>query len=900
MISTREIDRYALANDASHYLMIPQGVTRPTNMSEIVKLLQSRFASSQPVTFRSGGTSLSGQSITNELLVDTRSGFRKVKILDQGKRICVEPGVSVREINNRLKPFGFKFGPDPASEIASTIGGVIANNSSGMLCGTQANAYQTIEAMKLVFSDGSSFDTAARNANESLHELQPRIFEIIVQTHKIIKGRSDLHNEIKRQFTQKNTMGYGLNAFIDFDDPVDILLHLMVGSEGTLAFISEATFRTIPIKPFASSGLLIFESLRAANDVLPSLVGTGAAAIELLDETSLRVAQKDARSVGVLSNLEVNKHAALLVEYQEFTAEGLAQNESIALETLTKLKLINSVELTQKLGTRNDLWHIRKNLFASVAGNRPKGTVAILEDISVPVHLLSQSCEGLIELFVKYDYQESVIFGHAKDGNIHFMLNEKFGASDSLNGYRDFTEDLVSLVLGIGGSLKAEHGTGRVMAPFVRRQYGDELYAMMVSIKQAFDPRNILNPNVIITEDPTLHLKNFKQVAEVEIEVDRCVECGFCEQACPSKDLTLTPRQRIVARRAMATVDLRISRKIEKQFEYDGIQTCAADGICQVACPVGINTGDLIKVLRNKNKSRLKEAIGALIARNWSTVLKALRGGVFVATFFPRLTMSILQFGRKILGDELVPLLDAREFTVGKKRSPKMSMAPDFIYFPTCMGEIFGPSNQELFLELSKKANISVMIPNGISQMCCGTPWKSKGFKQGLKNQHNKLQDVVQLSRDLGIPIVMDNSSCSHGLLTSLSDCTVLDAAEFAVRYLVPKLDIEKLNTLVVHPTCSTTEIDNNSALFSLAQSVAKEVIVPPNWNCCGFAGDRGFFYPELTKSATTHEAQYLENVSADGYVSSNRMCEIAMSKATEKGYVHILQILNEQSKELN
>ncbi len=896
MISTREIDRYALASDASHYLLIPQGVSKPTNTAEMVNLLESRFKSSQPITFRSGGTSLSGQSITDELLVDTRFGFRSVEVLDQGKRIRVEPGVSVREVNNRLRPLGFKFGPDPASEIACTIGGVIANNSSGMLCGTEANSYQTIEAMKLVFSDGSLLDTAAANANEVLRTTQPKIFETIVKIQTILTERTDLQADIKRQFSRKNTMGYGLNAFIDYASPVEILLHLMVGSEGTLAFIAEATFRTIPIKAFASSGLLIFESLRAANDALTAIISTGAAAIELLDETSLRVAQKDARSIAALTGLAVKKHASLLVEYQDFTDSGLSESESNALDVLARLPLVNSVELTQKLKTRNDLWHIRKNLYASVAANRPKGTIAILEDICVPVHLLSQTCEGLINLFEKYQYQDSVIFGHAKDGNIHFMLNEKFDQAQAATGYQGFTEDMVSLVLDNGGSLKAEHGTGRVMAPFVRRQYGDDLYALMVLIKQAFDPRNILNPNVIITDDLTIHLKNFKKVPEIEIEVDRCTECGFCEQVCPSKDLTLTPRQRIVARRAMASTDTRISRKIAKQFEYDGIQTCAADGMCQISCPVGINTGDLIKLLRSKKNSIWKEKLGSLMARNWSPILALLRTGLSLAIIFPRLTIAILQLARKLLGEERVPLLDARRFTVGEKRIPQPNKHPDVIYLPTCMGEVFGPSNQKTFLELCTKANLSVMAPDAISKLCCGTPWKSKGLSQGANAHEANLIAISQLSQELGIPVVSDNSSCTQGLLSSLKNCKVMDAADFALHYALPRLEISKLKSIVVHPTCSSTKLDENAALLSLAHELAAEVIVPPNWGCCGFAGDRGLLHPELTKSASAPETAYLENVSAERYVSSNRMCEIALSTATGKGYVHILAILNEQS----
>ena len=877
MSNKSQILRHAYARDASHYLLIPQSVASPQSASDVSALLREHFASKKPLTFRSGGTSLSGQSLSDSLLMDSRANFKKIEIKEDGKVITVEPGISVREINNRLKPYGYKFGPDPASEIAATVGGVIANNSSGMVCGTTENAYKTIISAQIIFSDGSALNTADIDAQRRLKEIQPEIYEVIESQQRRINGSPAMKAEIERQYRGKNTMGYSLNAFLDYTDPIDILLHLMVGSEGTLAYIAEATFQTIPLKPFATTNLLVFNSLAAANESLTALVATGAAAIELLDKTSLEVAQREERAMPELKALKVERHAALIVEHQELTATNLQMRGSELENVLKSLTLTTPAIAAETLGRRNDLWHIRKGLYATVAGARKAGTTALLEDIAVPVGKLAITCESFISLFDKFKYDDSVIFGHAKDGNIHFMLNEDFREQSSQNRYRDFTEEMVDLVLGLDGTLKAEHGTGRVMAPFVRKQFGDELYSVMVALKKAFDPWGILNPDVIITDNPVIHLENYKISPTVDAEIDRCVECGFCEQGCPSKGLTLTPRQRITARRASQsareTGDTRLARNIESSFSYDGIDTCAVDGMCAISCPVGINTGDLVKRLRDENSNPLQQSIWYFAASNWSAFLALSRTGIRFASLLP-----------KFRGVKLQP---------GSKRSAQMTSTPDVIYLPSCTSEIFGPSNNDIFVELCTRAKINVYIPDGIESICCGTPWKSKGMSRGAKVVQEKNRDLLSTIAGFKVPIVTDSPSCTDGFISSFDGMKVMDSSEFIASHLLSRVKINKVSQLVVHPTCSSAKLDENAALLAVAHALSDDVIVPPNWGCCGFAGDRGLIHPELTASATAEEANFVKAIGAQFHISNNRTCEMAMTSAVGRRYVSALQLLH-------
>ena len=549
-LSTKAIDRFRTSSDASHYLLIPDAVATPGNAEEIAELFSYASKNQTSITFRSGGTSLSGQSVTNGILVDTRRNFRKIEVLDAGLRVKVQPGITVRAVNARLARFGRKLGPDPASEIACTIGGVIANNSSGMACGITQNTYKTLESAIIVLANGAIIDTASSRADEDLQNACPELFSKLIAIITSVTSRPDLVGQIKSQYLIKNTMGYGLNSLIDYTSVSDVLLHLMVGSEGTLGFIAEATFHTVPLFSAAATALKVYPTFLDATQALAALIETGPATIELMDAASLRASKVD------IGGEEITTQAAFLIEYQAENQYALAE----------KIKGLSGLKLTTDKKVRDSLWHIRKGLYATVAGARRSGTTALLEDIAVPVSRLAQTCSGLQDLFRRHGYDDAVIFGHAKDGNIHFLINEDFSDALKAERYHKFTEEMISLVLSQKGSLKAEHGTGRMMAPFVERQFGSELYQVMKAIKGAFDPAGVLNPGVLISSDVNAHMRNIKFNPPINEVADNCVECGYCEPICPSKDLTVTPRQRIVITRAIATSYAANDQKLYKEL----------------------------------------------------------------------------------------------------------------------------------------------------------------------------------------------------------------------------------------------------------------------------------------------------------------------------------------------
>ncbi len=935
-VKTRAIDLHANAHDASHFLLIPQAVVVPTSPAEVGRLLQASAAQGVPLTFRSGGTSLSGQAVTDGVLLDVRRNFREMEVLDGGARVRVQPGVTVRAVNARLARFGRKFGPDPASEAACTIGGVIANNSSGMNCGTMDNTYRTLESVTVVLPSGTVIDTGAADADARLRALEPELHQGLARLGRRVAADPASVATIRRQFSMKNTMGYGLNSLLDFERPVDMLAHLIVGSEGTLGFIAEAVFRTVPALKHASTGLLIFPDLYAANAALPALVAAGAATLELMDALSLKVGRSLADTPAVVRDLDVRDHAALLVEYSADTPERLEALRGGGDGILGSLGLSAPADFSTDPGRRAQLWHLRKGLYASVAGARPQGTTALLEDIVVPVPQLGRTCAALIGLFAKYRYEDSVIFGHAKDGNIHFMLTDGFASTEQLERYSAFTEDMVDLVLGEGGSLKAEHGTGRVMAPYVRRQYGDELYAVMREVKRLFDPRGMLNPGVILDEDPQAHLRHIKTAPAVAEEVDRCVSCGYCEPVCPSKDLTLTPRQRIVTLRAIEQArldgDTALVAQLERDYGYESVQSCAVDGMCQTACPVGINTGSLVKRLRLEDAGRTANTVWQAAAEHWGGVTKgaglALTVVAKAKSAAPAVAGPLIgapnRLARAVLGADTVPLHSAELPGGGPARKrPTPAAAPEAVYFPACVQTMFGPAGsssatggahgrgrgvQYSFEQLCVRAGITLLVPDGIDGLCCGTPWSSKGLAAGQETMRAKtLAALRAATKDGELPVICDASSCTEGLLATIESeplvagrrpLLVLDAVAFAAERILPQLpDYQKLESLALHPTCSSTRLGLGPALTAVAGAVAGRVEVPETWGCCAFAGDRGMLHPELTASATRKQAAEVAAMGATAHASCNRTCELGMTRATGSEYQHVLELLEERTR---
>ncbi len=923
-IKARLIDLVSYASDAGFYYLRPKAVVQPVSEEEIKSLFQFSHQHQISVTFRAAGTSLSGQSISDGILVDLSQHWNLVRVEEKGETVRVHPGVIGAVVNSELRKYGRKIGPDPASINSAMMGGIISNNASGMCCGVSKNSYHTIKYIKFVLPNGKVYFTENKNDYQRFKQECPEIYAEILAIRDKILANSDIYELIRHKYKTKNTVGYSVNAFIDYQDPLDILAHVLVGAEGTLGFIAEAVLNTVPDYPVKSTALLYFPDIYAACQAIVPLTESGAEAVELMDRASLRSIELMKGVPSIIQTLS-DTAAALLVEYQGNTIDELKLKSDNFLKVAPQLSLIDIPVFTEDHLEQAFLWKVRKGMFPSVGSVRASGTTVILEDIAVPVSRLGDAILDLHALFKKHDYANAIIFGHAKDGNIHFVVTQAFDTALEIARYDAFLQEVVTLVVDkYKGALKAEHGTGRNMAPFVETEWGADIYQIMKALKQIVDPLNLLNPGVIINGDKNAHLNALKDLPKVEEEVDKCMECGFCEYKCPSRNITLTPRRRIVVRREL----LKLKRKGEiapykellNEYQYDGLDTCAVDGLCATACPVDINTGSLVKRLRRENHSGFANGVALRIAKNFKPVTQVVKTGIYAATlvnkvFGQNAMLNLTKTVKRVIpaaplwSNQIVPTKDFSSYL----KNDFSTQTAEVVYYPTCISRVMGGAAAErkniidTFISISNKAGIGFTIPAEIRNTCCGQIFSSKGFSQAYQfTVNDTISKLWEWSKHGALPVVIDITSCT----LTLQDCghalspenkqkfdaiKIIDSVDYVKDYLLPNLTIlKKKDKIVLHPVCSLQKMGLEAKFLAIAEQLADEVKIPVKAGCCGMAGDRGFMFPELTASATQPEADEVKEQAYSGYYSSGKTCEIALSEAVGKNYESIVYLLDE------
>lgn len=922
-IRDRYIDLVSFASDAGFYQLIPKAVVQPVNEHEIIALFRFSRSEKIPLVFRTGGTSLSGQSITDGILVDLSQHWSRISVEQDGLLVRTQPGITGAMVNAYLKPHRRKIGPDPSSISAAMMGGIVSNNASGMCCGVSLNSYHTIKYLSFILPDGKCFTTENPQDYERFEKDCQSLFSTVGSLRQEIRSNEELAAKIRKKYLTKTTIGYSLNAFIDFDHPLDIFAHLLVGGEGTLAFISEVVMNTVPDYPFKATALLYFPTIYDACQSIVPLTNLGALMVELMDRASLHAVENLKGMPSIVKTLPESA-AALLIEFQDNSEAALLSRVSEFVSFSKSLTLINEPVFTSDPEEQDFLWKVRKGLFPAVGAVRKSGTTVILEDIAFPVEKLGDAILDLQLIFKRFNYHNAIIFGHAKDGNIHFVVTQAFDTSEEISRYELFMKDVVDLVvIKYDGTLKAEHGTGRNMAPFVETEWGGEAYDIMKRIKLAVDPAGYLNPGVIINDDPKSFIKNLKDLPSVEEEVDRCIECGYCEHKCPSKNLTTTPRRRIVIRRALEKLKVNGDHDhyslLLNQYQYDGIETCAVDGLCAPACPVEINTGDLVKRLRRESHSDFSNSIALWIAKNFALIQDvlriALRTGQLVNQIFGMRTMNSVTKGIRTLFPAF-PLWTKELYGAPSlKRIISSGEIRDdgIVYFPSCISRMMGDylgqkkNSLETFLSITNKMGIAVVIPGNVNGLCCGQAFSSKGYTKAYQLSVKKVMDELWVASKQGkLPIVMDVSSCTHTLLSirpaldveaqlKFDNLKILDSVDFLNDYVVSRsLVVKKKSSVVVHPVCSLQKMKTENKFITVAKHFAEEVVVPKHAGCCGMAGDRGFLFPELTDSATLKEANEVKRKTYDGYYSTTKTCEMAMSKAVGQNYESLLYLIDE------
>ena len=903
-VVTDDLRRLAYGTDASFYRLIPEVVAIVENESEVQAVLRAARAHGRPVTFRAAGTSLSGQAITDGVLALLGEGFATCEIAPDAGSVRLGPGLIGSEVNRQLLPHGRKIGPDPASINSAKIGGIAANNASGMCCGTAQNSYRTLAGVRVVFADGAVLDTEDAASVAAFKQSHAALVDGLAQMGAATRADPVLAARIRQKFKIKNTTGYSLNALVDFEDPIDILSHLMIGSEGTLGFLSRISYHTVVEERCKASALVFFPDIATACTAVLRLKPQPVSAVELLDRPALRSVENKAGMPPRIRTLGPDV-AALLIEVRANDQAGIESRIAAALAALAGIATVDAPEFSLDPHTCEMYWKVRKGTFPSVGAMRQTGTTVIIEDVAFPIESLAAATLDLQALLRKHGYHDAIIFGHALDGNLHFVFTQDFGTDAEVERYARFMDEVCDLVVKkYDGSLKAEHGTGRNMAPFVELEWGRQATDLMRRIKQLFDPATLLNPGVILNDDPKAHLQNLKPMPAAEDLVDRCIECGFCEPLCPSHQLTLSPRQRIVSVRELArrtTAGESISG-LDSDFAYFGLDTCAGCGLCSTACPVSIDTGDLTRRLRGRKLGPVAHRVGQWATGHFGTVSTLARTGI-----------SLGHVASSVVGDKLLGRLSGGAWKrgmphAGKALTARRRAGDPVVYFPACGGRIFGvnssgePELGAVVMELLVRAGYEPRLPDGYDRSCCGQMLASKGLADEAGQMSADVEAALFQAASDGkgghFPVIFDASTCAVRMRKHLADrLPVYDFHEFAHDALLPRLRItKKAGPIALHVTCTVRKNAIDAKLRRLVAACATQVIEPAGVTCCGFAGDRGFVVPELNHHALRHLHEALPHDCEEG-VSTNRTCEIGLTAESGRPYRSVAYLLEECSR---
>ena len=904
-IYTDDLHRLAWGTDAGFYRLLPQVVVRTKNEAEVSYLLKTASAMGLPVTFRAAGTSLSGQSVTDSILIVAGKNWENYSINADASAITLQPGIVGGRVDEILRPLGKMFSPDPASKNAAMVGGIVMNNASGMSCGTHANSDKVLRSIRIVLADGTILDTGDAESRKQFALTHKAFLDKIEALRERVMSDGELVERIKRKYAIKNVTGLNLYPLVRFSDPFEIITHLMVGSEGTLGFASEFTMATGHLYSHTASAMLYFTDMRSACEAVVAMKTLPVECAEMLDKKSL----------ASVNDTTGENLTAVLIRTSADSEQELQSNIRMIELLLSQFELYVPARFTSDPKEYGKYWAIRAGVFPSVGGTRPLGTTVLIEDVAFHIEDLPDATVDLANLLEKHGYNDSCIYGHALEGNYHFIISQSFDTDAEVARYRSLMEDIVRLVVDkYDGSLKAEHGTGRNMAPFVRKEWGDAAWEVMREIKRIFDPDNLLNPGVIFNEDPECYIKNFKPMPLTNEHVDKCIECGFCEVNCVSSGLTLSSRQRIVAQREISR--LRASgenngrlKRLEKDYKYYGEVTCAADGLCSMSCPMKINVGDLTHDIRTRNMrpDSCGYRLGEYCSRNMNKVRVGLKTILYVASA-----------AHAVLGDDLTAKTGRALHKVGvplwtpslpkahkSKRVKQKSSERKVVYFPSCLNQTMGRSKgvkKDLTTEVVKllnKAGWEVIFPENMKEMCCGMIWESKGMPQIANRKTAELEQALLAASENGrYPVICDQSPCLHRMREKMSHVKPMELLEFIYDYV--KEDLEFATTdepVALHLTCSSRLMGLNEKVMSLARLCSKAVLIPEGVGCCGFAGDKGMTNPELNEYALRKLRAQVEKAGVKRGFSNSRTCEIGLTTHSGVPYQSLVYLINECTK---
>ena len=923
-----DLSRSLYSSGASLYRITPRAIVQPRSTSDLVAIIRFAREYKIPITARGGGTSRTGNELGEGIVIDFSKYLNQVvELRAEEKWVRVQPGIVLAELNRYLQPYGLYFPIDPSTQNAATLGGMIANNSSGPHAVKYGTTRSQVSSLELVLTSGEIVQTGPRelpagagDACEAPRTLEDGLYRNI----PVILNNYSKYMEAERPFTTKNSCGY--HVWDLMGDGLLDLTPLIVGSEGTLALVSEATLRLTPIPTKTLSGFVYFDDLGKVGEATQKILKNGPSMVEIMEKHILDLAREQKPELA--EYFPENIEATLFIEFQEESDEKLLNKFDAVRKCLLEDNRL-AVSIVQAKN-KEDMAKFTK--VRSISGpilNRMKGPrrpIAFIEDAAVHVSRLPEYISGLRGLFAKFNVK-AAIYGHAGDGNLHTMAMLDLRQPEDVKTMLDLADAVYDLVLSLGGTVSGEHADGRLRTQYVARQYPN-LYHAMLEIKALFDPYGILNPGIIISENDNLLGKNLKygpdftivrtgtsfDATSLQEQVANCSGCANCRSYCPVASSHLEEWAK--GRGKVSLIRDLMSGKLDPAILESPafkkiIDSCINCKRCLTECPSGVDVPWLAVTGRYEVVRRKGEDFSSRVLTDTAALCR--QGAKFAPVANLVTSLGPVRWGmEKIIGLEAaryLPQFRRRSLREILKQRKPQDTTREVVFFLGCFANYNDPEGEGL-------AVIEVLEHNGIRAIlpevrCCGIARISAGGQDKIRD--DILYNIALLSKYAaqGIPILFSEPSCAVAVKCEYPKIVASEKSNLVAencydihQFLMEmhahgelKTDFNRMDmTVGYHAPCHLKTLGVTREPVELMQLIPGLTVHSFSDKCCGMGGTYGLKSKNYELSMKIGQRLFDEIASSDvdQLITGCGACGMQIRQGTLRESIHPIRLLAE------
>ena len=926
-----KLSRALYSTDASVYQIEPIGVVAPRTRDDLVRVVRICSEFRCPLTMRGGGTSQAGQAIGPGLVVDTSKYLNHILHVDAERRQArVEPGVVLDQLNLAVRQHGLRFAPDPSTASRATIGGMMANNSSGARSVLYGKTIDHVIAQEVVLADGSV---------TRLHALSPAELETICAADSleatcyrtVRQLASDLSGEIDRRFPKvlRRVGGYNLDEFTEPDQAFN-LAKLMVGSEGTLGVVLEATLSLVPLPSAKAVMVIQFADLLESLAATPLILGHEPSAVEVMDRFILDHTKQNAALHAIRSSfVEGDPGAILCVEFYADRPEDLPPRLDALEQDLRHHRLGDRYHHVLAADAQARVWSIREvALGLSMAMKDDAKSLAFVEDTAVSPDRLRDYIERFLGIVRRHKVQAGV-YAHASVGCLHVRPVVNMKTEAGVQTFEAIAGEVADLVLEYGGALSGEHGDGLVRSPFMEKMFGPQLYEAFRTVKRTFDPHGIFNPGKIVDAPPMTSSLRFGAGYQTQVPVTRfdfadyggmggavemCSGLGVCRKTaggtmCPSymatKEEAHSTRGRANVLRLAMTGQLG-EAGLGDDGVYEALDLCLECRACKSECPVGVDVG--------RFKSEFLADYWARHGTPLSTRLlgNASRMAALGSRFAP-LSNWVLDSGLGRRVTEAVVGVDRRRTLPRFQRRTLRHQAngggkPDVVLYADTFTNHYDPDIGLAARKVLAACGVSAqLVPHG----CCGRPQISKGLLDDARAMAERNADALYEHAAAGRPIVFCEPSCLSAVREDAPALlrgenrrraqVVADACQLFEQFMTTVVDRVTFRpgptTVLLHGHCHQKSMGLLTSAQALLSRIPGASVVDLDAGCCGMAGSFGYAREHYEVSRTIGDRRLFPAVREAGpdtvVVAAGTSCRHQVKDFTGADAVHPAVLLH-------